>query len=511
MKIALLSIGFLLLNTPGFSEPPTSPGNSFRFEVTAARGLIAGAIRGRLFVMLNQAPDPEPRFTGGETGMQAPPRFAVDVDRFGSGSSVVIDSTAIAFPMPSLADLPAGDYFVQAVLDSNTDFRNLDAPGNLYSLPQKLHLDSAKPGKVAIQLTEQVPAEQFPPEDRYLKYVRIPSKLLTTFHGRTIYLRAGIILPRDYDSTNGKYPLRIHIGGYGSRFTAIRELMQDGSDFRKTWLADDTPRMIFVHLDGDGPYGDCYQVNSANNGPYGDALTQELIPYIEKNFRAVGSSKARILDGGSTGGWVSLALQIFYPDYFNGTWSGYPDAVDFRAFQLVNIYEDKEAYVNEYGFERPSERQADGDVKYTMRHECQMENVLGSGNSYTMSGNPWGAWNAVYSPRGKDGRPVPIWDPQTGKINHEVAEEWKKYDLRLVLQTNWKELAPKLSNKIHIWVGDADNYFLNNAVHLLDEFLKTADPPFYGTIVYGPGQGHGWEVYSEQDLMNQMMKAVQGT
>jgi Putative esterase len=510
MKIAWFLSGLLLLNSLHLSET-ANPATSLRFEVTAARGLIAGAIQGRLFVMLNQARDPDPRFTAGETGMQAPPRFAKDVDHFRAGSTETIDASAIAFPMESLSELPAGDYFVQAVFDSNIDLRQLDAPGNLYSLPQNMHLDPAKSETIQIQLTEQVPAEHLPQEDRYVKYVRLPSPLLSSFHRRTIYLRAGIILPRDYDSTNEKYPLRIHIGGYGDKFTNVQQLMEEGSDFRKTWLADGTPQMIFVHLDGDGPYGDCYQVNSANNGPYGDALTKELIPYIEKRFRAVGTPRARVLDGGSTGGWVSLALQIFYPDYFNGTWSGYPDSVDFRAYQLVNIYEDENAYVNEYGFERPSERQADGDIKYTMRHECQMENVLGRGNSYTMSGNPWGAWNAVYGPSGKDGLPVPIWDPQTGKINHEVAEQWKKYDLRLILQTNWKTLAPKLTSKIHIWVGDADNFFLNNAVHLLDQFFKTADPPFQGTIVYGPGQGHGWEPYTELELMEQMMNAIRAT
>ena len=468
--------------------------------------MIAGKEKGRVLVMLNKAEDPEPRFTGGWTGMQSPPRFATDVEDL-ARNPALIDSSSIAFPMNSLADLPADDYYVQAVFDSNIDLGSINAPGNLFSVPKKIHVDPANPQTIELLLTEEIPSEQLPPEDGYVKYIRIQSNLLTVFHHRPIYLRAGIILPRDYNTTTTRYPLRIHIGGYGTRFTEIQDLMKEDSDFRKTWLADDTPRMIFVQLDGAGPFGDSYQVNSANNGPYGDAITRELIPYIEKKFRAIQSPRSRFLDGGSTGGWVSLALQIFYPDYFNGTWSGYPDSVDFRAYQLVNIYDDENAYVNEYGFERPSERQEDGDIKYTMRHECQMENVLGSGNSYVFSGNPWGAWNAVYSPRGKDGHPVPLWDPKTGKIDHSVAEQWKKYDLRLVLQENWKTLAPKLNGKIHIWVGDADNYFLNNAVHLLEEFLKTADPPFQGTILYGPGKGHGWEAYSEQELMSMMMKS----
>ncbi len=289
--------------------------------------------------------------------------------------------------------------------------------------------------------------------------------------------------------------------------------MAVGSEFHDVWMADDAPRMIFVLLDGAGPLGDPYQVNSANHGPYGDAVTRELIPYIEKTYRGIGRGSARELDGGSTGGWVSLALQIFYPDYWSGAWSFCPDGVDFRSFQLLNIYEDHNAYVNGHGFERPSARDVTGDVRYTMRHECSLENVLGLGDSWTMSGGQWGAWNATYGPRGKDGRPVPLWNPRTGVINRAATEHWKAYDLRRVLEQNWADLGPKLRGKIHIWVGDADDYFLNNAVHRLDEFLSQAQPPYEGSISYGPGHGHCWIALSEREIMSQMwsrMKAAGG-
>ena len=285
--------------------------------------------------------------------------------------------------------------------------------------------------------------------------------------------------------------------------------MAAGSSFQSAWHRDGAPRMVFLHLDGDGPYGDCYQVNSDNNGPYGDAITQELIPYVEQRFRCVGQPWARVLDGGSTGGWVALALQIFYPDFFGGAWSGFPDGVDFRAFQLINIYQDENAYVNKHGFERPSARELNGDVRFTIRHECQMENVMGLGDSYAMSGEQWGAWNAVYGSRGADGRPALLWDPKTGKINRELVEHWKKYDLRMVLEQNWKTLGPKLRGKLTIWVGEADDYFLNNAVHLLDEFLSKADPPYQGKIVYGPGKGHGWMALSEREITDQMAAAIE--
>jgi len=324
-----------------------------------------------------------------------------------------------------------------------------------------------------------------------------------------MYLRAGVILPKDYGAGNRQWPLRVHIGGYGTRYTAVARLMTQDPEFRRMWLADDTPRFILLHLDGDGPYGDAYQVNSDNNGPYGDAITRELIPYVEKTFHAIGEPYARVLDGGSTGGWVSLALKIFYPDFFNAVWSSCPDGVDFRGFQIIDIYHDTNAYLDAKGQERPSKRNLNGNVEFTIRHECQMENVMGASDSWTMSGQQWGAWNATYGPRGADGRPVPLWDPKTGVINTSVVEHWKKYDLRLILQENWKTLGPKLRGKIHIAVGEADDYYLNNAVHLLDDFLKETNPPADARITYGPGRGHCWSNLSEAQMMREMAAAVE--
>ena len=214
-----------------------------------------------------------------------------------------------------------------------------------------------------------------------------------------------------------------------------------------------------------------------------------MIPAVERQFRCGGDGRSRVLDGGSTGGWVALALQVFYPEFFNGAWSSYPDPVDFRAFELIDVYADKNAYVNAQGFERPAAREPDGDVRYTMRHECRMENVLGRGDSYTRSGGQWGAWNAAFSPRGPDGLPVPLWDPATGRIDRAVAEHWRRYDLRLVLQAGWPTLGPKLRGKLRIGVGEADDYFLNNAVHRLDAALAKLDPPADATIAYGPARG----------------------
>ena len=510
MKKSLIAAGMVLALTSLYAAKHNARTTALRFEVTVAQGLIASPQSGRLFVVMSPKSQPEPRLTIGQTGLDASPVLGRDVKNFATGVAGVLDDTCIAFPIDSLARLSAGDYFVQALFDSNIDLKSVNAPGNLYSAPRKLHIDPGQGAVVKIELTGKVPDEQLPPDTDYVKYVKIQSNLLSKFHGRPIYLRAGVILPRGFDSEPAKrFPLRVHIGGYGGRFTNVQRMMRAGSSFRDMWLSEGAPRMVLLHLDGDGPYGDCYQVNSDNNGPYGDAITQELIPYIERKFRCIGQAWARVLDGGSTGGWVSLALQVFYPDFFNGTWSGFPDGVDFRAFQLINIYEDQNAYVNKHGFERPSARELNGDVRFTIRHECQMENVIGLCDSYTMSGEQWGAWNATYGPRAADGGPAPLWDAKTGKINSAVIEHWKRYDLRMVLEQNWKTLGPKLRGKLTIWVGEADEYFLNNAVHMLDAFLSKADPPYDGKILYGPGKGHGWMAFSEREMMDQMSAAIE--
>jgi len=478
---------------------------ALRFEVMVSRGLLPAPQDGRLFVMLNRRGSYEPRFSAGETGLHSPPVLARDVAGFRTGDVAVLDQQAAIFPLTELSQLAPGEYSVQALFADNPDLRLLDAPGNLYSIPQRLAIDPARVEPVRLELTQQVPPEQLPEDSEYLRFLKVPSPLLSRFFGRPIFLRAAVILPRDFArEPKRRYPLRVHIGGFGQRYTAVRGMMEEDSDFRAAWLAAKAPRMILLHTDGAGPLGDPYQVNSANNGPYGDALTRELIPYVERTFRGIGKPAARVLDGHSTGGWVSLALQIFYPDFFNGVWSSSPDPVDFRAFQLIDIYNSQNAYVNRHGFESPSARDRDGDVRFTIRHECQMENVLGTGDSWTMSGKQWGSWNAAYAPRGAGGRPAPLWDPVTGAIDHAIALKWEPYDLRLVLERNWPALAPKLHGKIHISVGDADNYFLNNAVHLLDNFLARADPPYGGSIVYGAGKDHSWMALTEGQIMAQM-------
>ncbi len=497
-------------DNPALADPPALPGNTaLRFEISADKRFIPGPVEGRVFVVLGHTIEPEPRTLIGNTGIQAPPVIARDVSGYSSVAPVTLDGSDALFPLRRLGDLPSGEYFVQALLQTNRDLRMPDAPGNFYGRPVKVHLGPAKRGLVKLRLDQKLPGDELPPDGEWVRFIKVRSERLSRFYGHPIYLRAGVILPKGLDGTSrDRYPLRIHIGGFGARYTVVRELMREDSEFRKAWLSDDMPRMVYLLLDGAGPLGDPYQVNSANHGPFGDAITQELIPQVEQQFCCVGRPKARVLSGGSTGGWVALALQIFYPDIFNGAWAGFPDPVDFRSYELIDIYRDENAYVNAAGFERPSARRLNGDVQFTIRHECQIENVLGSGNSYTMSGAQWGSWNATFGPRGADGRPVPLWDPRTGKIDHQTAEYWKRYDLRLILEQNWASLGPRLRGKLRTWVGEADDFFLNEAVHKLEDFLRRADPPAEARIEFGSRNRHGWEPRSEKELMLEMMQAI---
>ena len=506
------SVFFTVLAAASCSVLGVQAQQKFHFEITVDQSLSAQP-SGRLLVVLvpsDTVSRVEPRRFVGVAGRGAVPVFSVDAVGLVPRARIIIDETSESFPLESLSDLPAGEYWVQALVITNADLQRPDAPGNIYSEPLLVSLDPSEGPPVHLSLTRLVSDEELPTDEEYLRFVKIHSELLSRFHGRPIYLRGGLILPLGYgQDPNRRYPLRVRIGGFGERYTAVRSMMRPGSPFRAAWLANSAPRMLLLHLDGAGPYGDPYQVNSANNGPYGDAVTEELIPYIERVFRGIGKPEARVIDGSSTGGWVALALQIFYPGFFNGVWASCPDSVDFRAFQVIDIYSDDNAYLDEKGRERPSARNSDGSVRFTMRHELQMENVLGFGGSWTVSGQQWGAWNATYGPRGEDGRPVPLWDPDTGRINHSLTEHWERYDLRLTLERNWDYLASLLRGKLNIWVGEVDDYYLDDAVRRFDTFLGLR-PSIDARIVYGAGRGHCWTGISDAQILAEMSRRMPG-
>jgi hypothetical protein len=497
MRRQFLIFAVLVVALPALAiEPPL-----LRFDVRLAPGFDANVKDGRVYVVLGSPGSREPRNTIGNTGMTTPPVLGADAHAPTDNRLIAtLDSKSEIFPIESLSKLKPGKYSVQAAVHLNRDLNFPNAPGDLYGPAVTAEVNPNVGGIVSLEINAKLPDEALPADTDRVKFLKFPSKKLSDFHGRPMFLRVGIVLPQGFDAEpDRKYPLRVHIGGYGTRYTMARGM---------AGRSPAEPKFLTLVLDGAGPYGDAYQVNSANNGPYGDAITQELIPHIEQKFRGIGDGNSRFTDGHSTGGWVSFALQVFYPDFFNGCWSFCPDPVDFRAYEVIDIYNDTNVYVNRHGFERPAQRQVNGDVIYTVRHECQIENVLGLGNRWWLSGKDWCAWNATYGPRGDDGLPKPLWHPKTGEIDHSVVDHWKKYDLRLVLESNWKTLGPKLRGKLHIYSGDCDDYFLNNAVRLLDRFLKTADPPADATVIFGPYVGHSFHPLSEKQTLEAMAAAM---
>ncbi|HJZ60211.1 MAG TPA: hypothetical protein VKE74_35035 [Gemmataceae bacterium] len=447
---------------------------------------------GRVLVGIGPA-NGEPNFTNYRPPVL--PILGADADGFTADKSVTLDASSDVFPLNGLNAIPADEYSVQAVFATNPDINLPHVPGNRFCRPVKVQLDPAAGTTVTLTLDRglgRLPVE--PTESKTHKFLTLPSKLLSDFHGRPMFYRVAVILPPDFENEpNKKYGLVVNIGGFGTRYTDA------------AWIAPD-PRFIQILPDGAGPYGDPYQVNSANNGPYGDALIQEVIPHIEKTYRCVGTPKTRFTCGASTGGWVSFALQVFYPDFFNGCWSQCPDSVTFERYELIDIYTDPNAYVNGFGFDRPGTRTPDGELISTVRHECQLERVLGRGGRWELSGRDWASWNAVYGPRGADGRPIPLWDGKSGAIDKSVLDHWKKYDLKRVIEENWKTLGPKLAGgKVHIWVGDGDDYFLNAAVRRLKPAMaKLTDPKFDGTIVIEAGKGHMSGGWSRKQMLDAM-------
>ncbi|RYG86110.1 MAG: hypothetical protein EON58_22115, partial [Alphaproteobacteria bacterium] len=357
---------------------------------------------------------------------------------------------------------------------------------NIVSKPVKVRFDPAKDGEIGLTLDSVLPDIEEPKDSEFIRHFKFLSPKLTKFWGRDTYIRGHVLVPKDFDKhPEAKYPLAIFHGHFPADFGGFRTTppdtdlkcepsvrfnepcynrteQQEAFDFYKKWVSPDFPRMLIVEIDHSNPYyDDSYAVNSANIGPYGDAITYEFIPALEKKFRGLGAGWARFLYGGSTGGWESIAAQVFYPKEYNGAFVACPDPIDFRQNMVTNIYEDPNAYWREGPFGRvpkPAKRNYLGHVPYTAENENRLELVLGD---KTRSGGQWDVWEAVYSPMGADGYPQRIWDKRTGVIDKKVAAHWREnFDIRHILERDWKKIGPDLQGKLHIYVGDMDNYYL---------------------------------------------------
>ena len=476
-----------------------------RFEVSFPSAVHEEALTGRIYVMISRTAEREPRLQIGRTGA---PFFGRDVVNLLPGEPGIIDATDLGTPVASLRDIPAGDYYVQAFVNIYSEFRRADghvvwmhddrwegqhwnrSPGNLYSAVERVRLDPEADAVIALSAENVIPPVVVPPDTEWVRRFKFQSSMLTEFWGRPVYLGATVLLPRDYDSSTISYPVN-YIQGHFSLNAPNR--FQIGGDLYREWIRDDFPRMILVTFQHPNPYfDDSYAVNSVNVGPYGDAILQELIPEIEKRFRILAEPYARVLSGGSTGGWESLALQIFHPDFFGGTWSYCPDPVTFTDVEGINIYEDVNAFYKQHEWRRvptANTREINGEIRLTSRQRNHFELVNGTKGR---SGEQLDIWSAVFGPIGDDGYFEPLFDKRTGEINSAVAEYWRdNYDLLHYLRQNWAEVGQKLVDKLHIYTGTMDNFYLNNSTRDLELWMKTTENPHYeGFFMYGDGKGH---------------------
>ncbi len=506
------------------------------FRVTISSDLKQPVLDGRLLLLVSSNNLKEPRFQISDA-LNTQMVFGKDVNNWQAGLSQLVSEDAFGYPIERLKNIPAGEYYVQALLHKYETF-NLktghtvklpmdrgegqhwnEAPGNIYSTPIKIRIDPGASNEITLTIDKIIPLIKEPEDTKYIKHIKIQSKLLTEFWGRPMFLGAHILLPHGFDErTSVKYPLAIFHGHFPSDFGGFRtdppdaNLKPDTSDrfhitgynriqqqeeynFYKEWTGPNFPRVIAIEIQHANPYyDDSYAVNSANLGPYGDAITYELIPEIEKRFRGIGKGWARFLYGGSTGGWEALAAQVFYPDEYNGSYAACPDPIDFHHYVTMDIYNDKNAYYVKSDFknlQRPGHRNYLGHVSATVREMNHRELALGT---RSRSGDQFDIWEAVYSPMDTDGYPKRIYDKYTGVIDSSVAKYWRdNYDLTHIIKRDWPKIGNKLKGKINIYVGDMDNYYLNNAVYTAEDVLKKlTNPPCNCKVDYGDRAEHCW-------------------
>jgi hypothetical protein len=525
----LSQVALIPLTLVFWAQAPRQDLGHLRFAISFPAARSAQPIDGRLLLFISDDGRSEPRTqTDQYRANTTRPIFGVDVDAWRPGQDTIVDEAVVGWPARSLRDIPPGDYFVQALVNRYETFHRSDGhtvqlpmdqgegqrwaskPGNFYSKPVKMHLDAASSGLIQISLDQEIPPIPLPQDTAQVKYLRVQNDRLTKFWGRPMQLGAIVLLPFGWSAhPDAHYPVVIHHGHFPSNMSADgwRETPPDSSvpapqrpqqeanyQFYKDWNGPNFPRMIHVLVQHPTPYfDDSYAVNSANNGPYGDAITLDLLPMIEKQFRGIGQGWARAMVGGSTGGWEALGVQVMYPEAYNGAWALCPDPIDFRSYRSVNIYDEKNAYyyLEDNPWKRtpkPGYRDYRDHLYSTFEDRNLVELALGT---HGRSGGQHDAWASVFGPVGADGYYKPLYDKTTGVIDPEVAKYWRdNYDLRFILARDWSTLGRKLRGKIHITSGTMDNGYLNNAVYQMEEFLMRVSPSAEAEIIYGERREH---------------------
>jgi hypothetical protein len=465
-----LGIGLALLLAA--VVPACVLGGDRSFRITLDPAVRREPFSGRIYVFFTRQRS-EPRM--GPQWFNTEPFIALEVADWEPGTACELnedDPARLTYPR-DLSTVDLSGYQAQAVARFNPWERTVGTGvGNGYGPvitlssgdSAELHIDS---------LVQPAPF----PETEWTKELVVRSELLSRFYRRDVVMRASVVLPASYQAApDRRYPTVFIIPGFGGthregvRDRPVEEHNPHGVEFLR------------VFLDPSCPLGHHVFADSANNGPVGQALVEELIPEFDRQYRSVAEPRGRFLTGHSSGGWSSLWLQVTDPDFFGGVWSTSPDPVDFRDFQRINIYRPEEnAYVDPAGQRRPLAR-AGNQVLLWYDDFDWMEHVLGPGTQLH-------SFEAVFSPRGDDGRPRRLWDRQTGAIDPDVARTWEAYDIRLVLERNWSELGPKLQGKLHIFTGDQDTFYLDGAVVLLKESLERLGSD--AVVEIQPGKDHG--------------------
>jgi Putative esterase len=523
-----------------------APSPELSFSLSFPATAHSGPITGRFFLCISKDDKQEPR-------MNAEEIFGIDVHSLAAGHTVVMESATPGGSSKHLRELPPGDYYVQAVLNIYTEFHRADghtvwahmdhwegqnfatSPGNLISAPQKLHVSADGKQTLTLVADRTIPDVVVPPDTEWVKHIKFRSKILSDFWGQPIYIGAIVLLPKGYsEHPDAKYPA-IYLQGHfnlgapfgfttepdkpgskswarlreewaarhiknmpepppGTNYNGTLMNVESGYEFYQAWTSDHFPRMIAVTFQHPTPYfDDSYGINSPSAGPYDDAIMKELIPAVEEHFRIIRQSYARVLSGGSTGGWGALAMQVYHPDFYGGVWSFYPDPVDFhRYYGGVDIYEDDNAFT-----EKPTRAFVGGGDRN--RIESQYLSVLGTQDG----GFEWDK----YVPVGENGLPKPVWDFATGKIDHAVVASMKEnnYDLHDYLERNWATIGSQLVGKLHILIGDEDSGYANLAVYQLENYLEGTNPYYAGSFEYGrPMKFHGWQPTTNAELVKTM-------
>jgi hypothetical protein len=455
--------------TPAAPATPAVPAGAFKITFDAS--LQAEPYTGRVYITLNRDLAREPRQVM-SNWFAKNPVLSLDVRDVPPGGSVTVDNSALAYPK-SLAELGAGEYAAQAVARRSQDgYGPGHGNGDLYSEPITVSLKPGDSAVVEFKLSKVATEPPFRESDR-VKEVSIVSPLLSKFYGRDVRTRAAVILPKNWkDDPTAHYPTVYFVGGFGSTHHFAQALLNR--------LPSSAEEVMVVVPDPSGPLGHTAFADSANNGPRGQSLVEELIPAVETRFHGAAAAHTRWVTGISSGGWSSLWLAITYPDTFGMCWSFCPDPVDFKDFQKIDLYADKaNLYKDDSGARRPLAHNGKEVVLYYDEF-CHQERVLGRGGQIH-------AFEAVFSEKSADGKPRPLFDRDTGAVDPVTVKSWEKYDIRKTLVDNWDTLGPKVNGKIHVYAGELDNFYLEGSARLLSKAMADIGSQIDVHIVRGMG------------------------